>query len=100
MDSLVGRYSRQDGRPDPRVQARIVPDVHMVPKLVLEIIGSELSFSPVHTCGWGIVKEGSGFALRFPRFTGRIREDKSPEQSTTTSEVVSMYKEQVKMMRT
>jgi DNA ligase-1 len=100
MDAFVARYTRKDGRPDPRLDARIVPDVYLEPGLVLEILGSELSFSPVHTCGMDVLREGAGLALRFPRFTGRIRDDKSPEQCTTIGEIIAMYKDQVKLMRT
>jgi hypothetical protein len=36
-------------------------------------------------------------AIRFPRFTGRYRTDKSPEQATTVGEILEMYKEQKKV---
>jgi len=34
--------------------------------------------------------------VRFPRFTGKYREDKSAEDSTTTDEIVEMYRAQLK----
>jgi len=62
------------------------------PGLVVEILGAELTLSPNHTAGWGVIKEDSGLALRFPRFTGRWRDDKAPEDATTTGELVSLYR--------
>jgi DNA ligase-1 len=38
------------------------------------------------------LKDDSGLALRFPRFTGRWRDDKAPEDATTTDELVSMFR--------
>jgi DNA ligase-1 len=43
------------------------------------------------------IRPGYGLALRFPKFTGRIRDDKSPEDATATSEIVTMYKKQLKV---
>ena len=37
-------------------------------------------------------REGSGLAIRFPKFTGNYRLDKSAEDATTTNETVEMYK--------
>jgi len=42
------------------------------------------------------IREGSGLALRFPKFTGRIRFDKAPEDATTEKELIEMYKKQLK----
>ncbi len=75
-----------------RVDALQSADVWCEPGQVLEILSAELTLSPNNTAGWGQVKEGSGLAMRFPRFTGRWREDKSPEDATTTQELVDLYR--------
>ena len=80
----------------PRVETGMQPDVWVQPKVVLEIIGDEITLSPIHSCCWGAVREGSGLAIRFPRFTGRYRLDKSPEDATTSTEILSMYNRQLK----
>jgi len=67
-------------------------DVWFEPGLVLEILAAEITPSPNHTAGWGMVNEDAGLALRFPRFTGRWRDDKSPEDATTTDELVQLYR--------
>ncbi|WP_054857714.1 ATP-dependent DNA ligase [Vulcanisaeta sp. JCM 16159] len=81
----------------PRVVSKMEPDVWFVPAVVLEIIGAEITLSPLHTCCMGAVRPDVGLAIRFPRFTGRYRTDKSPEQATTVDEILEMYKEQKKV---
>ncbi|MEM2940735.1 MAG: ATP-dependent DNA ligase [Thermoproteota archaeon] len=80
----------------PRVDSKIEADVWVEPRIVVEIIVSEITLSPVHTCGLNVVREGSGLAGRFPKYTGRLRDDKSPEQATTVKEIVEMYRSQLK----
>ncbi|HYB47918.1 MAG TPA: ATP-dependent DNA ligase, partial [Streptosporangiaceae bacterium] len=75
-----------------RVDARQEPDVWFEPGLVLEILSAELTLSPNYTAGWGQVKEDRGLAMRFPRFTGRWRDDKSPEDATTTDELIDLFR--------
>jgi DNA ligase-1 len=75
-----------------RVDARRNADVWFEPGMVLEVLGAELTLSPNHTAGWGQVKADSGLALRFPRFTGRYRDDKAPEDATTVDEVLQMWR--------
>jgi DNA ligase-1 len=75
-----------------RVDARRVVEVWLEPGLVLEVLGAELTLSPNHTAGWNELQEDNGLALRFPRFTGRYRTDKTPEDATTVQEVVSMFR--------
>ncbi|HYB14682.1 MAG TPA: ATP-dependent DNA ligase [Streptosporangiaceae bacterium] len=75
-----------------RVDARQVPDAWFEPGLVLEILSAELTLSPNYTAGWGQVKDDAGLAMRFPRFTGRWRDDKSAEDATTIGELVGLYR--------
>jgi DNA ligase-1 len=75
-----------------RVDARRVPDVWFEPGMVLEVLGAELTPSPNHTAAWGQIKEDAGLALRFPRFTGRYRDDKGPEDATSVDELVAMFR--------
>ncbi len=76
----------------PRVDAKMVADVWFVPALVLEVIGAEVTLSPIHTAGLGRFRPEAGLAIRFPRFTGRWRDDKAPEDATTIDELVEMYR--------
>jgi DNA ligase 1 len=75
-----------------RVDARREADIWFEPGLVLEVLGAELTLSPTHTAGWGQVKADAGLALRFPRFTGRYRDDKSAEDATTVEEILQLYR--------
>jgi DNA ligase-1 len=47
---------------------------------------------PVFAAGWGQIKEDTGLAMRFPRFTGRWRDDKPPQDATTTDELIDLYR--------
>lgn len=89
LPERLRRY-QADHRP-PRVDSKLEPDVWFHPALVLEVVGAEITLSPTHTVAWGRVKEGAGLALRFPRFTGRYRDDKRPEDATTVDEIWEMY---------
>ncbi len=80
----------------PNVESNMVPDVWFRPHVVIETIASELTLSPVHTAAMGRVRPGAGISLRFPKFTGRVRDDKRPEDATTVEEIVSMYNGQLK----
>ncbi|HEY8110646.1 MAG TPA: ATP-dependent DNA ligase [Candidatus Nitrosotenuis sp.] len=82
---------------NPRIESGMEPDVWFEPELVIEIVASEITLSPVHTCAKDIVRKGSGLALRFPKFTGKIRDEKAPEDASTDQEVVTLYKNQKKV---
>ena len=73
-------------------------DVWFEPKIVIEVIASEITLSPSHTAARNAIRPGYGLALRFPKFTGKIRDDKKPEDATTVDEIVAMYKRQLKVM--
>ena len=47
--------------------------------------------------GMNLIREGSGFALRFPKFTGKIRYEKSVEDASTPEEVLTLYNRQSKI---
>jgi DNA ligase-1 len=80
----------------PRVQSSINADVWFEPNVVIEILGAEITLSPIHVCALDVIRKGSGLAIRFPRFTGNYRLDKSADDATTTEEVVRMYQRQLK----
>ena len=75
----------------PSVDAQMVPDVWFNPYIVLEVTGAEISVSPIHTAAAGYVKDDSGLGIRFPRFTGKVRDDKDPTECTTYSELADIY---------
>jgi DNA ligase 1 len=83
-------------RKNSRVQSLLDADVWFEPSLVLEILGAEVTLSPIHMAAWDSIRKGSGMAIRFPRFTGKYRTDKAPEDATTSKEIVEMYNGQLK----
>ncbi len=76
----------------PRVDSRVPADLWCEPGLVLEVLSAELTVSPNHTAGWGQLQPESGLAMRFPRFTGRWRDDKQPQDATTTGQLVDLFR--------
>ncbi|MEM2099205.1 MAG: ATP-dependent DNA ligase [Candidatus Bathyarchaeia archaeon] len=81
-----------------RVQSMMDADVWFEPKVVLEVLGAEITLSPIHTCALDSIRKGSGLAIRFPRFTGNFRVDKAAEDATTSAEIVEMYRRQLKQI--
>jgi DNA ligase-1 len=79
-----------------RVKSTLEADVWFEPAVVLEILGAEVTLSPIHMAAMDSIRKGSGLAIRFPRFTGKYRDDKSPQDATTSAEVVEMYNAQLK----
>ena len=79
-----------------RVKSTLEADVWFEPAIVLEVLGAEITLSPIHTCAMDSIRKGSGLAIRFPRFTGKYRTDKAAEDATTSQEVVEMYRSQLK----
>ncbi len=92
------KAAKRDRKPA-RVDSKLEPDVWFEPTTVLEVRGAELTVSPVHTAAGGAIRSGAGLAVRFPRFTGRWRDDKGPEDATTTKELLEMYRQQLKQTK-
>jgi len=80
----------------PLVESKMEADVWFEPALVLEVLGAEISISPIHTCAHNKIREGAGLAIRFPRFTGAFRDDKKPRDATTSEELLEMYQKQLR----
>ncbi|MGA3021016.1 MAG: ATP-dependent DNA ligase [Candidatus Micrarchaeales archaeon] len=81
-----------------RVDSIVEPDYWIEPKYVITVRADEITKSPMHTAGRHKEdEEETGYALRFPRIVSNgVREDKSPEEATTTKEIIEMFKMQRK----
>ena len=82
---------------NPRIVSEMEADIWFEPELVLEIVASEITLSPIHKTGLDLIRKSSGFALRFPKFTGKIRYEKAVEDASTAEEVLALYKGQSKI---
>jgi len=82
---------------NPRIISEMEADIWFEPELVLEIVASEITLSPIHKTGLDLIRKSSGFALRFPKFTGKIRYEKAVEDASTDEEVFTLYKRQSKI---
>ena len=80
----------------PRVESSMEADIWFEPELVLEIVASEITLSPIHKTCLDMIRKDTGFALRFPKFTGKIRNEKAAEDSSVSEEVLALYKSQKK----
>jgi len=81
---------------NPRVDSSMDADIWFEPELVIEIVASEITLSPIHKTGLDYVRKNTGFALRFPKFTGKIRTEKLADDASTDEEVMALYKNQIK----
>ncbi len=100
MAELKAMLSKIKSRSKPaRVDALVEPDFWVQPKYVVTINADEITRSPMHTCGRDEKgADGTGYALRFPRLFGSetVRADKGPEETTTTQEIIEMFRQQKK----
>jgi len=83
---------------NPRIESQMEPDVWFEPELVVEIVASEITLSPIHKTALDEIRKNSGLALRFPKFTGKMRVEKTAESASTDQEVISLYKGQTKVV--
>src|SRR5439155_922877 len=82
---------------DLRIDSGLEADVWFEPEVVIEIVASEITLSPIHKVAMDKIRKGSGLALRFPKFTGRIRFEKTSENATTIDEIITLYNNQKKV---
>jgi len=82
---------------NPRISSEMEADVWFEPELVIEVVASEITLSPIHKAAKDKIRKGAGLALRFPKFTGKIRMEKTSEDASTNEEVITLYKGQKKV---
>ncbi len=99
LDRLPAKLKPYEVKERPEsVLTGLEPDVWFRPAVVMEVRGAELTLSPIHRAGVGLIRPDAGLALRFPRFTGRWRDDKDAANATTTKELLSLYRSQVRQI--
>ncbi len=82
---------------NPRITSEMEADVWFEPELVIEVVASEITLSPIHKAAKDKIRKDAGLALRFPKFTGKIRIEKDVEDASTNEEVIALYKGQKKV---
>ena len=81
---------------NPRIDSEMEADVWFEPELVIEVVASEITLSPIHKAARNKIRKDAGLALRFPKFTGKIRIEKAVEDASTNEEVITLYAGQKK----
>ena len=80
-----------------RIDSEMEADVWFEPELVIEVVASEITLSPIHKTAMNKIRKDAGLALRFPKFTGKIRVEKAAEDASTNEEVITLYRGQKKV---
>ena len=80
-----------------RIDSEMEAEVWFEPELVIEVVASEITLSPIHKAAKDTIRKDYGLALRFPKFTGKIRLEKTPEDASTNEEIVALYNLQKKV---
>ena len=83
---------------NPRIDSEMEADVWFEPELVVEVVASEITLSPIHKAARDAIRKNAGLALRFPKFTGKIRVEKAAEDASTNEEIIILYKGQKKII--
>lgn len=82
---------------NPRIDTEMEADVWFEPELVIEVVASEITISPIHKAAKNKIRKNTGLALRFPKFTGKIRIEKTVENASTNEEIITLYQGQKKV---
>ena len=98
LEGMQGRLNpyRSDEKPS-NVDSLLDAEVWFDPIVVMEVLGDEITASPLHLAAFGEIRKNAGLAIRFPRFT-RWREDKSADEVTQVGEILDMYNAQLKTL--
>jgi DNA ligase-1 len=98
LEEMPGRLDQYSSDAKPiNVDSLLEAEVWFDPIVVMEVLGDEITASPLHLAAFGEIRKDAGLAIRFPRFT-RWREDKSADEVTQVGEILDMYNAQLKTL--